>query len=948
MMVCLVSMMLVMIAANAAPAPVSTAATSAPATSATTAPTIRQADQLAMTGHYDEALALYERIAGEDAARNLDAAIGTAAVLELTGRYAEGLERLEAVRAGGQDVAGWHLARARLLEATGLYDQAVQACQSAIAIDGGLYEVRYRLARLYETTGRLDRALRAYSFFEGLAHERVPDRADQLVWHAQGFYRYSVLTSHPGLAERTRYVLHELLQPAYEIKDPQYWPARVASGELLLAKYNVREAEEDFKAALKINPHLPAAEAGLAAIALEAWQFEQCEQHIQQALKVNPNHVPTLNVLTRLRLTERKYFQAAKEAERPLKVNPNDLEALSLAAAAQIQLGHEPVARQYEDRVRKINPRCALLDHTVAEWLSAARQFPQAEQRYLKAIEVDPSWSDPQAGLGLMYMQWGDEAKARTILNRAWRLDPFNAKTFNVRQLLEQIDGFQRIESDHFTIKLDANQDSVLGPYFVDYLASIWPELCRDYGYTSPEKVIVEVFPSHLGFSVRITSRPWIHTIGACTGRVIAMDAPRRGASMTGPFDWARVLRHELTHTVTLGATDNRIPHWFTEGLAVRQEAAPRTLRWMELLSRTVRQGRLIKLEDLDWSFIRPRRADERELAYAQSEWIVEFLVAQYGHSSIKKMLALFKERKLQPDVIRAVCGVDPDGFYEGFRRWAMDQVRTWGLPAEPIPPVEQLQTAVSQRPTDAAPLAALAEALLYDGKVKEANEAAKKALNLNDRHVLALTVRCTILMEQWRALRGKARRELAAEAEPLLNRLADVDAASAVAPRYLALLAMGREDLDAAAPWLERLRRVSPHDPVASQGLAALYLKQGKPAEAMAELSALAAVNEHDADLPRKIADLCLEQGRDEEAARWLVRAIQIDPYHVETHEQLASLSLKSGQVDQAIREYEALTTLEPAKPEHFTRLSACYRKKGRLDQAQAAAKRAAELKQR
>jgi tetratricopeptide (TPR) repeat protein len=426
------------------------------------------------------------------------------------------------------------------------------------------------------------------------------------------------------------------------------------------------------------------------------------------------------------------------------------------------------------------------------------------------------------------------------------------------------------------------------------------------------------------------------------------MDAPRRGASMTGPFDWARVLRHELTHTVTLGATDNRIPHWFTEGLAVRQEGAPRSLRWMELLSRTVRQDRLIKLGDLDWSFIRPRRADERELAYAESEWIVEFLVAQYGHSSIKRMLALFKEGKLQPDVIRAVCGVDPDELYQSFRRWAVDQVRTWGLSVEPIPPLERLQAVVSRRPKDAAALAALAEALLYEGKIKEANEAAKKALDLNDKHVLALTVRCTILMEQWRALRGKARRELAAEAEPLLNRLAEADAGSMLAPRYLALLAMGREDLDAAAPWLERLRRVSPHDPVAYQGLAALHLKQGKPAEAITELSALAAVNEHDADLPRKIADLCLEQGRDEEADRWFVRAIQIDPYHVETHEQLAGLSLKLGQIDRAIGEYQALTTLEPIKPEHFTRLSACYKKKGLLDQAQAAAKRAAELKQR
>ena len=39
-----------------------------------------------------------------------------------------------------------------------------------------------------------------------------------------------------------------------------------------------------------------------------------------------------------------------------------------------------------------------------------------------------------------------------------------------------------------------------------------------------------------------------------------------------GTFNWAQVLRHEYTHTVTLGATDNRIAHWMTEGLAVLEE----------------------------------------------------------------------------------------------------------------------------------------------------------------------------------------------------------------------------------------------------------------------------------------------------------------------------------------------------------------------------------------
>ncbi len=922
--------------------------TSSPATTRAVVPqTLAGADDLAMSGEYELAMPLYERLATEQPEHRLAAIVGISGILEMTGRYREGLERLEALRSVGQKDAHWLVARARLLELTGRYDEAIRCCQAAMELDREDYEARYRLGRLYEITGRPDQAVRVYKFFDDLAHERLPERLAQLVWHARGFYRSTVLTANPNLPDRARYILHELLQPIYERKDPRYWPALVASGELLLEKYNTAQAKEDFEAALTVNPKLVAARVGLAMISLEAWQFEKCEQQLRQTLKINPNSVLALNAMAQLRLTERKYRQAAEAAENALKVNPNDVGALSLAAASQMRLGDEAAARAYEEQAAKINPRCAMLHHTLAEWLSAGRQFPQAEQRYLKAIEYDPTWAEPQTALGLMYMQWGQEAKARTILDRSWQLDRFNAKTFNVRELLKQIEGFKRFESPHFILKLDEKQDAVLGPYFTEYLESIWPGLCRDFGHTPTEKVIVEVFPSHYGFSVRITSRPWIHTIGACTGRVIAMDAPRKKASLTGPFDWARVLRHELTHSITLSATENRITHWLTEGLAVQQENTPRSLRWMEMLSAAVRTGRLHTLDDIDWAFARPRRPNDRELAYAQSEWMIEYLVADRGFSSITKMLELLRQGKTQIEVIREVSGSTPEEFHAKFRRWAVEQVRGWGLPTAPIPPITQLRSAVIRKPNDAAALAALGEALLYDGEVKEADECVRKALESDPNCLPALSIRCELLMAGWEQVGANrsARQRVADEAEPLLARLLELDKNHRVGVRFRTLLLLEADDLDAAAPWVEKLNHLSPLDPVAQKGLAALHVKNGRKAEAVQVLSIMATSEEHDSDLPIRIADLCSELNRDAEAARWLVRAIQIDPYRVETHEELGELSLRLGNIDQAIGEYRALTVLDPQSADHFARLAMCYKKKGQTEDARSAARRAVEL---
>lgn len=929
-----------------------TSGDSAPATTSASAPASRvvdsltQAKELATTGQYAEARAAYERAAAEDGARNLPAALGAAEVMALTGRYAEGLSRLESVQPLGEATTAWHLMRARLLTVTGRYDEAIQACRAAMELDLEDFEARYRCARLFEITGRRERAIRLYEFFDRLAHERVPDRASDMVWHGLGFYRSSVLKRHPEMPRRTRYVLHELFQPAYEVKDPQYWPARIASAKLLLSKYNLADAEEDFKGALAINPKLPVARAGLAEIALENWKFEACEEHLEAALEVNPNHGASRNVMARLRLTERKFRQAVDEAERALEVNPNDLEALSLAAAAHVRLGDDQAARAYEERASKINPRCALMHHTIAEWLSAGRQFPEAEERYRRAIELDPGWADPQTSLGLMYMQWGKEAEARKTLDGAWELDRFNRKTYNVRHLLEQIEGFQHTESEHFIVKLDAGQDAVLVPYFIEYLESILPVLCRDYGFTPKEKTIIEVFPSHRSFSVRITSKPWIHTIGACTGRVIALDAPRHGASVTGPFDWARVLRHELTHTVTLGATVNRIPHWFTEALAVRQETGRLSFDWMWVLSGALRRGRLFSLDTIDWSFIRPKQPGDREQAYAQSRWMADFIVAEYGHEAIGKMLVLFRDHKSQAEVIRAVCDLGVPEFDKRFRKWAAEQVRTWGLPVDEMPSVKTLRARVKKAPTDSRTLAALAERLSYDGKLLEAVDAAKRALEQDPDNTLALTVRCAVLMSSWQHSRGREMRDtLAKQAEPLAERLARLDPENLFAPRYLAQLAMDRQDLDAAEPWLKRLRRVSPNDPVAKKGLAALHLRQGQKDKAIAELAALAEENEDDPDLPLRIARLYVQLDRDQEAARWLERAVRIDPYDVETHEQLGGLSIKLGLSEVAIREYRSLCQLAPTNAQHFARLAVLYKKQGHLKQARQAAKRAVEL---
>ena len=99
----------------------------------------------------------------------------------------------------------------------------------------------------------------------------------------------------------------------------------------------------------------------------------------------------------------------------------------------------------------------------------------------------------------------------------------------------------------------------------------------------SQGKSLIEIFSSARGtsahgwFSARMAGLPFIGTVAGCAGKIVGMASP---SDLPGEFDWARVLRHEFVHVVSLQQTDFNIPHWYTEALAVLQEDLPRPAAW--------------------------------------------------------------------------------------------------------------------------------------------------------------------------------------------------------------------------------------------------------------------------------------------------------------------------------------------------------------------------------
>ncbi|MCD4699136.1 MAG: tetratricopeptide repeat protein, partial [Phycisphaerae bacterium] len=473
---------------------------------------------------------------------------------------------------------------------------------------------------------------------------------------------------------------------------------------------------------------------------------------------------------------------------------------------------------------------------------------------------------------------------------------------------------YQVKETEHFIIKVDGEHDAVLLEMLAEEAERIYPEICRDFDHEPAEKTLVEVFSGHGDFSVRISGRGWIGTVGACTGRVIGMPAPDPLRSGLGMFNWAVVLRHEFAHAVTLAATKNRIPHWFTESCAVWQQPDRRNFQAVRLLLNAVRSNKLYPIKSLSWGFIRPdqkkRGRGARTLAYAQSEWIFEYVVEKKGYDAIIKMLNGFGDGWTQKKVFREILGTTEEQFDRDFRVWAIEQITSWGFDPKPQP--------------------------------RTSGSAARKALKADPKHPRALAVLGSVLVRQRKY----------DEAIAIAQRLQKVKPRSATSARILADCYLKKHRWPEAIAALEAYKLRLRFDPYGYEKLAKLYMQMGRVDKALPNLIELHRRTMKDPKYARQIADIYRTAEKADQALHYYKQVLNINPYDAGVHKAMTGLYVAGDDYELAIRSMRSACLIEPKNADSWTQLAMVYYQAARasksseeLSEARAAAQKALEL---
>ncbi len=764
-------------------------------------------------------------------------------------------------------------------------------------------------ATALEGLGAFERARAALEpLVERLSSKPIDD-ADELAWSVRGLMIRSRLQGpeRKGGAQADAAVLMQLLARARDDLDRLAWRARLTEARLLVMRDNRPQAVEALTEVLSLNPRCHQAWAMLGQLAVDSFDFDRAEAIALQLDDLCPGSLDASVIRARAALRKRDASLAAALLDEALERYPVDRQALAWrAAAAGAAFDFDDMQHRLDamDQLNATQSRQALGKgvelHTAspAGYLAAGRvlaenrQYDKASAQLNEAASRQPRAPDAWIALGLLELQAGRDMRARDALERALALDPFNVGATNSLSVVTMLNGFERLESEHFVVRYRAGIDRVLAQEMVPVLEGIYGRVCGRamFDYPLHEKTTIELMPDHASFAVRISGMPAIHTMAASTGPVIAMETPREGAGhRIGPYDWPRTVQHEFIHTVTLSRTRNRIPHWLTEAAAVWGESrgwADRVMlndaeshgagavpeSWWPLLAKAYVDGTLFDMDTISLRFVRPETPTDRTQAYAQGWWMYRYMVERWGNEAPLKLMDLYAQGVGEDDAMSSVLGLDGDAFFAAFKDWAGDELVALGLVEPEGTP--DLATMLGSDPAKAD-----------EATISRALEAYP-----DDPALLALAV-----------------------------------------SRHLHATS-GVVD-DALVPMLERLVKVRPTDLSSRRLLVQYLLGMERGGEVLTEhqthmliesLEALDADASHSPAYAVELAQRYAKAGSFDRAWAKVLRATHIGPFDPTVREEAARIALLRGRLDDARHQIEVLTELEPDRAIHRRRLKA------------------------
>jgi cellulose synthase operon protein C len=622
---------------------------------------LQQADTYALTGQYQDALALYLRVEGDDAPR---AAVLASRTQVMLGRYDDAAETCrDALKEYPQNAA----LQCQLAEVFTLTGQSREALESlAAAMQSGAFHVRsqvqygkllQKLGRRAEAVPYFERAVAAYNAGQISSAEDIA-MTGVACWGLESWQDANTL-------------FREAVQA-----DPACFEAQVLWGDLFREKYNDAEAAKSYADVLGVNEFYVPALVGMAHVAESGAATEML---IESVLELNDKSEAAKLLIARRSIENDDYESAEVTLAEILDTNHESLEALTYRGVIAMMREEPDIFTKASNAIENISPNYGKFYADVANMCGRKYRFREAVDLAHRAIAADSLLWQGYTVLGMNLLRLGDEIAGAEALEFSFEHDPFNYWTLNMLTVLDTLKSADIRRTEHFIVRLPKSESEVLWPYMAPLLEEAWNTLTEKYAFTPEGPIVIEVFRDHSDFAVRTSGLPDIGPlVGVCFGKVITLDSPRALQS-NGDINWQEIIWHEFMHVVTLQMTHNKMPRWLSEGVSVFEEhyGRPEWGRKSDLdLVRASQADRIIGLEELNSGFSKARTAQDLNWAYTQSALFVEYLVEQHGFEPLRDLIYQYAAPKSMADIIRTVYDQSLESMETHFFDWLDERVQ--------------------------------------------------------------------------------------------------------------------------------------------------------------------------------------------------------------------------------------------------------------------------------
>jgi tetratricopeptide (TPR) repeat protein len=197
---------------------------------------------------------------------------------------------------------------------------------------------------------------------------------------------------------------------------------RGASLFLGISEYRTNLLEASVAALQKetsISPKDPTAWMWLGIVALEKGDGDEAVQALDQAAKLAPDNVDILYHRGRAHL-----FVSNDSYARMFKADPKSWRVRQLLAEANAGAErHMDAIAEYEAAI-KLAPDEPRLHEELGTEYRLAGKLPEAEQAYLRELEIDPENISARYKLGVIAIESGDPSRGKSLIEGALRVKP--------------------------------------------------------------------------------------------------------------------------------------------------------------------------------------------------------------------------------------------------------------------------------------------------------------------------------------------------------------------------------------------------------------------------------------------------------------------------------------------------------------------------------------------